>query len=99
MTGHEKQEAEDKKQWIYFSRGGECEVCGKTIPYNEAQLAHRIAKSKPNLAKYGKEIINHPINLALTCSDKFGRCNDSVNIGNNPGAILDILSEIIEGNR
>ena len=96
MTAREKMEAEDKKIRIYNSRCGICEVCKKVIPYNQAQLAHRIAKSKPNLKKYGEDVLSHPKNLALTCSDKFGRCNDSCNIGNNPGKVQELLSEIAE---
>jgi hypothetical protein len=96
MTAREKIEAEEKKQKIYVQRSGVCEVCGKLIKHSEAQLAHRIAKSKPNLRKYGEDVLSHPKNLALTCSDKFGRCNDSCNIGNNPGKVQELLSEIAE---
>ena len=96
MNDRQKLQAQDKKEMIYFDRDGKCEVCNKTIPFNQAQLAHRICKSKMNLAKYGSEVIHHPLNMALTCSLK---CNAKVNIGNNPGKILDVLTEIIEADR
>lgn len=96
MTGKDKLEAEDKKKHIYYSRNGKCEVCNEVIPFSQAQLAHRIPKSKMYIEKYGKEVIHHYANLALTCSLK---CNSKVNIGSNPGKILDVLSEIIEERR
>jgi len=96
MNDKQKMQAQDLKEMIYFDRDGKCEVCGKTIPFNEAQLAHRICKSKMNLAKYGRDIIHHPYNMALVCSLS---CNAKVNIGGNPGKILDVLSQIIEANR
>jgi hypothetical protein len=94
VTEREKLEAYEKKKRIYQERGYSCEVCDKLISLAESQLAHRIAKSKPNLKKYGPEIIHHPKNLVLTCSDNFGRCNDSVNIGQNPEEIKKLLKEI-----
>ncbi len=96
MTAREKIEAEEKKIQIYNVRNGTCEVCGKIIPQSEAQLAHRIDKGKPNLRKYGHEIIHHHLNLVLTCSDKMGRCNDSVLISNNPMAVAELVERIRE---
>ena len=98
MTGREKLEAEDKKKRIYFQRGGRCKICGNPVPMSEAQLAHGIANTKPNIKKYGKEVIHHEKNLSLTCGNKFGRCNDACNIGNNPGKVLDLLEDISRGN-
>ena len=96
MNYRQKMQAQDKKEMIYFDRDGRCEVCHKLIKFNEAQLAHRIPKSKMNLAKYGVDIIHHPYNMALVCSLS---CNAKVNIGSNPGKILDVLSDIIEDAR
>ena len=93
MTAREKMEAEEKKQNIYIQRSGVCEVCGKLIKHSEAQLAHRIGQTKPNLKKYGKETLHHPANLALVCSLK---CNSKVDISMNPMKVLDILGEIAE---
>ena len=98
MTAKEKLEANEKKIQIYNARNGTCEVCSKIISQSEAQLAHRICKSKPNLKKYGADIIHHRLNLVLTCSDKFNRCNDSVNISNDPMAVTALLEKIQESN-
>lgn len=54
-----------------------CQSCGKPA----SQISHRIAKTKVNYKKYGKDIIDHNINLVSACCLE---CNDSFNIGNNP---------------
>ncbi len=93
MTEREKFEANEKKERIYYARGGVCEFCRKSVTLAECQLAHRIPKSKMFLKKYGKKVIHSAGNLALTCSLK---CNAAVNIGNNPGAIEELVAEIEE---
>ena len=45
--------------------GGVCEVCGKTLTAGTWQGAHRIANTKPNRAKWGNFIIDHPMNISL----------------------------------
>ncbi len=90
-TERQKFEANEKKERIYYARGGVCEFCRKSVTLAECQLAHRIPKSKMFLKMFGKEVIHSADNLALTCSLK---CNASVNIGSNPGAITKLLGEI-----
>jgi hypothetical protein len=58
------------------------------------QIAHRIAQSKVNRKKYGNEIIDHNINLVSSCQE----CNDSFNIGMNPGK-TERLVEFIKENK
>jgi len=55
------------------------------------QIGHRIARTKVNYKKYGKEIIDHNMNMCASCSV----CNSSFNIGNNPGKCK-ILSDLIK---
>ena len=86
----EKFYANEKKEQIYYSRGAECEVCKAFIPFNQAQLAHRISKSKANIKKYGKDFIHSDINIALVCSAK---CNDAVNVGFKPMEVQRLLDE------
>ena len=90
MTNKDKFYASELKERIYFERNGACEVCGKIIPFGEAQLAHRVAKTKANIRKYGEDFIHSSVNLALTCP---GACNDTVNIGFNPVEIQKVLDE------
>ena len=59
-----------------------------------SQISHRIAKTKVNYKKYGKDIIDHNINLVSACCLE---CNDSFNIGNNPGK-CNLLIEFITRN-
>lgn len=91
LTPIEKIEAEEKKVQIYNLRNGTCEVCGNVMAQSEAQLAHRIPKSKMYLKRYGKEIIHHTKNLALVCGLE---CNSRVNINGSPLAIEQLVIEI-----
>ena len=91
MTAKQILEANEKKIQIYNSRNATCEVCGKVITQSEAQLAHRIPKSKMYLKRYGKEIIHHSKNLALVCGLE---CNSRVNINGSPLAIEQLVIEI-----
>jgi hypothetical protein len=71
-------------KWI--KQYGRCEVCDKELSITQPQLAHRMEKSKMNIEKYGIEIIDHPLNLALVCSLK---CNQSVLIGMAKTALIE----------
>lgn len=73
--------------------GGICEVCGKPLSEGQPQGAHRIANTEPNRRKWGAWILDHPLNIAMTCS--LG-CNQSCNIGNNPGACLELVEKILQ---
>ena len=72
---------------------GVCECCGGALDqYGTPQLAHRIAKTETNYKKYGTFFVEHQKNLAPTCSLS---CNQSMNIGNNPGEVLKLLMDIL----
>jgi len=51
---------------LYNKVQGICEVCGKYVPMNDFEIAHRIPNSPTWLKKLGKEIIDHRFNLAVT---------------------------------
>jgi len=74
MTEREVLEVSEMKIKLWSCASGRCEVCGRAISVHDAQLAHRIPQSRMNLRKYGKEIIHHPMNLAVTCPP----CNSAV---------------------
>jgi hypothetical protein len=63
------------KMSLYLATDGACEVCGKLTNFNDGQLAHKIAKSKWALKKYGSEVIDSRENLAFVCSL---HCNSAV---------------------
>jgi len=90
MTGSQKLDAQELKLKMYEDAGCKCSVCGKLLPYNEAQLAHKIHQGKAALKKYGAEIIHHRLNMAITCA----KCNSSVLIDHKPierEALIDII--------
>ena len=86
-------EAEKNQRFIAMANcGGVCEICGRQLTNTNFQGAHRIANTKPNRAKWGNWIIDHPKNIAIVCSLA---CNHSCNIGNNPGKCLELVKEIV----
>lgn len=93
MTERERLELEDTKQRLADRCGWRCEVCGRPILDGQPQLAHRIAKSKANLAKYGEAVIHHDLNLAMVCCLK---CNDAVLVSK-PDTVAELLAEIQGG--
>jgi hypothetical protein len=86
-------DAEAYQRRVALSRsGGVCEVCGAPLAYG-MQGAHRIANTIPNRRKYGSLVIDHPLNIGIVCRDM--ACNDALNIGQNPGKILELLADIV----
>ena len=85
----------DERWAIYYRDHGICQACGRPVLACEFQLAHRIANTVAFRRKYGSEIIDHPLNVCVTHP---GRCNDRMNIGNNPGACQALLQQIEEHN-
>ena len=87
-------EAETRQRVQALATNGRvCEVCGKTLTASTWQGAHRIANTKPNRAKWGNFIIDHPLNIAIVCS--LG-CNHVCNIGYNEGECLRLVQKIIQ---
>ena len=70
----------------FMRQRGQCKVCNSFLSVGQPQLAHIIAKTKANVAKYGLEIIDSEHNLELVCSLK---CNSSVLIGGGRQAKID----------
>lgn len=88
MTDREKEERVAR----YNLASGICEVCGKPLQSGQPQIAHCIADTKTNNAKYGSFFIQHRLNYRAVCSLK---CNDACNIGFNKGEILKKLTDIL----
>ena len=70
----------------YVANDGYCEVCRAPMMLMETQLAHILPQTKPNLKKYGPEIIHHELNMKLCCSL---RCNSAVMIAPGKTALID----------
>lgn len=82
----------EQRRYALAISGGVCEVCGKPLGVH-AQGAHKIANTEANRKKWGSWIIDSPLNIAMVCSLK---CNDACNIGNDPGACLDLVIDIVK---
>jgi 5-methylcytosine-specific restriction endonuclease McrA len=94
MNARTKLKANDEREAIFERDGYRCHHCGGDInAHGTAQLAHRIPATKANLAKYGPEIIHHPLNLLSCCS--IGICNDSALV-KGPIAREALIDEIME---
>lgn len=76
MTERERFDFQEQKQRIFARDNWTCVNCGRPIMrYGTPQLAHRVPKSRNNIAKYGKAAVHHPYNLASVCSLE---CNSAV---------------------
>lgn len=80
-----------QRQYALAKSGGVCAVCGKPLLDGQMQGAHRIAKTFVNYTKYGTFIVDHPLNIQMVCSLE---CNQSCNIGNNPGKCIQLIDDI-----
>ena len=94
MNQRAKFRAEEQREGLFAACEYSCVVCGEHLGY-VAQLAHRAAKTKARLDKFGEEVIHSPLNLVPVCSLK---CNDRCNIGNRPLEANDLLQRIIRIN-
>lgn len=93
MNAREKLDAEERRQEIFAKAWFKCGHCGGSIyAHGTPQLAHRIAKTKGNLAKFGPLVIHHTKNLVPVCQVE--PCNSAMNIGNNPMATRALVDEI-----
>jgi len=75
MTDRERLDFSEQKIKLVALAGNRCEVCGSPVGPINAQIAHRIPQGGTNTRKYGKDVIHHRFNLAVTCSLE---CNGKV---------------------
>lgn len=85
--------AKEQRQYALAISGGVCEVCGKALSEGQPQGAHRIGNTKTNRAKYGNFIIDHRLNIGMTCSLK---CNGALDISGNTGEVIKLCKRIYE---
>jgi hypothetical protein len=60
---------------IYARDGGVCRFCSRPVDINSFTIAHRIANCEWAIKKYGRTVIDHPLNKATTHG---GCCNDGM---------------------
>jgi len=70
----------EQKLYILNRDGWKCQYPGCNKP--ACHLAHRIAQTKANIKKYGKDIIHNELNLVAVCENLAH--NSHFNIGFNP---------------
>jgi hypothetical protein len=85
-------ETHEQRLAIYERDGGICQFCGKPVDINSFQVAHRIARADWTIKKYGREIIEHPLNKACTHA---GKCNDGMLITFRPVEREVLVDEIL----
>lgn len=97
MTTKQKFLANEQREDLFRAAEWLCVVSGRPLRSGMPQLAHRVARTKARLEKYGSEVIDHPLNLVPV---RGLRENDACNIGNRPAearALLDRIIKIITG--
>lgn len=75
LSFDDKEAIEDLKSEMIREAHNRCTVCDK--PFNVdrlPQISHRIQKGKRTYRKLGYEVVNHRLNLQITCDT----CNSSV---------------------
>ena len=73
MTLEESYKITKMKRNKYDEQDGKCHICGIAFKIGDkVELAHKIPQRVWIIAKYGKEIIHHEMNMDLTHS---GICN------------------------
>ncbi len=87
MTETEK----EQRRYALAISGGVCEVCGRPLRDGQPQGAHRIGNTKMNRAKYGNFVIDHPLNIGITCSIK---CNGALDISGDPSECIGLCKTI-----
>ena len=87
MTETEK----EQRRYALAISGGVCEVCGRPLRDGQPQGAHRIGNTKTNRQKYGDFVIDHPLNIGMTCCLK---CNGVLDISGNPAACIKLCKKI-----
>ncbi len=83
-----------KQKSLLYNQDFKCASCNK--PFEEGEkidLAHKIKASKFNYKEYGREIIDHILNLAATHT---GKCNDAQNMSRaaHPVEAMQLIEEI-----
>lgn len=83
----------DQRLELYAAQHELCETCGLPIALAEAELAHKIPEALWAFARWGRRVIDHPLNKAMTHR---GYCNDQQNIQNRPLDCEVLVSRIRE---
>jgi len=92
MRDRDKATANDKREALFAAADWCSVVSGEPLRSGVPQLAHRVAKTKSRLDKYGPTVLNHALNLVPVRNLEE---NDRCNIGNRPVEANALLQRII----
>lgn len=81
MSERKRLEKHEERIELYYRDKGICRFCGFNVSIQSFQVAHIIANTVWARKKYGAEVIDHEMNKACT---HHGKCNDLIQITNNP---------------
>ena len=56
----------DQRLEMYEAQNCLCAYCGEPLAFEEAQLSHRIPNAVWAMAKYGRKVVDHPLNKGGT---------------------------------
>ena len=65
---------QEKRRFVRDRAGGKCKICGRERPLNwpleiRGEAAHRVAKTRWTLKRWGEDVIDDPDNLEWTCAE------------------------------
>ena len=84
-------EIDDQRWALYHRANGRCEVCDAVLSIEKGEMAHRIAKSRVNIQRFGEGVVHHLLNLMWACA---GNCNSACNIGMKTVPVANLVREI-----
>ena len=87
MTEAEKAQ----RRYALAISGGDSEENGRPLRDGQPQGAHRIGNTKANRRKYGDFVIDHRLNIGMTCCLK---CNGALDISRNPAECIKLCKRI-----
>lgn len=80
----------DERDAMIERDGWNCWRCDVYLPGQRGARAHRIARTKPNLERYGPYVLDHRLNIRHSCE----RCNSYAMIFSCHGDKIAMLNEI-----
>lgn len=86
----------DERLALYSRDRGICQACGMPVAFTDFEVAHRIADTVANRKRWGDDVIDSPMNKAVTHR---GRCNSAMNRGGRPNECEEIARKVREGGR
>lgn len=88
-----KDDEAEKIRTMYEEHHYRCFVCGKSLIGTEGQRAHILGRTKSNYKRYGKFIVDDPLNWLPACSLK---CNALIDVGHANLMLTNRIAHLID---